>query len=77
MEHRDGKTGATDGGRAGIAGAIGQAKREAKMIRAKSSVPMTHRLRFAARYALRHMVLSLLVALASAGVVFGLWYAAP
>lgn len=47
------------------------------MIRAKSSVPMTHRLRFAARYALRHVVLSLLVALASAGVVFGLWYAAP
>ena len=35
------------------------------------------RLHFAARYALRHLILSLLVALASAAVVFGLWYPAP
>ena len=37
----------------------------------------SHRLHFAARYALRHLLLSLLVALASAAVVFGLWYPAP
>ena len=35
------------------------------------------RFRFAARYALRHLLLSLGVALASAAVVFGLWYPAP
>ena len=40
-------------------------------------MPLSHRLQFAARYALRHLLLSLLVALASAGVVFGLWYPAP
>ena len=38
---------------------------------------VSHRLLFAARYALRHLFLSLLVALASATVVFGLWYPAP
>ena len=37
----------------------------------------SHRLHFAARYALRHLLLSLLIALASAAVVFGLWYPAP
>lgn len=37
----------------------------------------SHRLQFAARYALRHLILSLLVALASAAVVFGLWYPLP
>ena len=37
----------------------------------------SHRLHFAARYALRHLLLSLLVAMASAAVVFGLWYPAP
>ena len=35
------------------------------------------RLRFAARYASRHLLISVLIALASAGMVFGLWYAAP
>ena len=35
------------------------------------------RLRFAARYAGRHLLISLLIALASAAVVFGLWYPAP
>lgn len=35
------------------------------------------RLRFAARYGLRHLLLSLLAALLSAGVVFGLWYPSP
>ena len=35
------------------------------------------RFRFAARYALRHLLLSLGVAMASAAVVFGLWYPAP
>ena len=38
---------------------------------------VSHRLEFAARYALRHLLLSLLVALASAAVVFGLWYPSP
>ena len=32
---------------------------------------------FASRYAGRHLLISLLIALASAAVVFGLWYAAP
>ena len=32
---------------------------------------------FAARYASRHLLISLLIALASAAVVFGLWYPAP
>ena len=40
-------------------------------------MPPQTRLRFAARYAGRHLLISLLIALASAGVVFGLWYAAP
>lgn len=40
-------------------------------------MPISHRLHFAARYALRHLLLSLLVALVSAGIVFGLWYPAP
>ena len=35
------------------------------------------RLHFAGRYASRHLLISALVALASAIVVFGLWYAAP
>ena len=35
------------------------------------------RFRFAARYALRHLLLSLGMALASAAVVFGLWYPSP
>ena len=35
------------------------------------------RFRFAAHYALRHLLLSLGVALASAAVVFGQWYPAP
>ena len=38
---------------------------------------VSQRLHFAAHYALRHLFLSLLVALTSAGVVFGLWYPAP
>ena len=46
-------------------------------LRPPTFMPMTHRLRFAVRYALRHLFLSLLVALASAAVVFGLWYPAP
>lgn len=33
--------------------------------------------RFAVRYATRHLLISLLIALASAVVVFGLWYPAP
>ena len=37
----------------------------------------SHRLQFAARYALRHLILSLVVAVVSAGVVFGLWYPTP
>ncbi|MEZ5605876.1 MAG: hypothetical protein R3E52_01780 [Burkholderiaceae bacterium] len=37
----------------------------------------SHRLHLAARYALRHLLLSLLIALASAAMVFGLWYPAP
>ena len=40
-------------------------------------MPLSHRLHFALRYALRHLFLSLGVALASAAVVFGLWYPAP
>ena len=40
-------------------------------------MPLSHRLHFAVRYALRHLFFSLLVALASAAVVFGLWYPAP
>ena len=35
------------------------------------------RLRFAVRYAGRHLLISLLIALASAAVVFGLWYPSP
>ena len=35
------------------------------------------RLRFAARYAGWHLLISLCIALASAAVVFGLWYPAP
>ena len=38
---------------------------------------LSSRLRFAARYASRHLLISVLIALASAGVVFGLWYPAP
>ena len=38
---------------------------------------ISYRFHFAARYALRHALLSLLVALASAAVVFGLWYPTP
>jgi len=38
---------------------------------------VSQRLHFAARYALRHLFLSLLIALASAAVVFGLWYPEP
>ena len=38
---------------------------------------LSNRLHFAARYALRHVLLSLLVALGSASVVFGLWYPSP
>ena len=38
---------------------------------------VSQRLHFAARYALRHLLLSILIALASAVVVFGLWYPAP
>ena len=35
------------------------------------------RFEFASRYAVRHLLISLLVALGSGGVVFGLWYPAP
>lgn len=38
---------------------------------------VSQRLHFAARYALRHLLLSILIALASAVVVFGLWYPGP
>lgn len=41
------------------------------------SVAAPSRFRFAARYALRHLGISLAVALLSAGVVFGLLYPAP
>lgn len=40
-------------------------------------MPLPARLTFARHYAARHLLLSLLVALASAAVVFGLWYPAP
>lgn len=46
------------------------------MSRSTSSVILA-RLRFAARYASFHLVVSIAVALASSAVVFGLWYAAP
>ncbi len=36
-----------------------------------------HRWRFAGRWALRHMVLSVVIALISAALVFGLWYPMP
>ena len=41
------------------------------------SASAVRRLRFASRYAVRHLGISVAVALASAAVVFGLWYPAP
>jgi hypothetical protein len=38
---------------------------------------VSQRLHFAVRYALRHLFFSLVIALASAAVVFGLWYPTP
>ena len=42
-----------------------------------TAITLSHRIHFAVRYAHRHLLISILIALASSGVVFGLWYPAP